>query len=336
MSWRRETYESSPRRRGGGFTFEVQHLGESLGRGFEVKAFSRSVVVGGDEGVESAERKGCEVGLARNEAAHSPDGVFDAALLPGSVGVAEEGFDGEAMKCAMTRELGAVVEGDGLAQLWWHAGEESDEMTRHSIGGFVGRPGREDDAGLALMDGQHRLAVFGEQHEVGFPMTGGFAVGGGGRPFGHGNTAFNEACGASALPAPAASLALAAREIAAPAVILGAGDLGVDEAVDALVADHLAAGLAGEPAGDLLGRPAAGETLSHGAAQPGLAFEARARPAPRRRLFLGITWFVADLPAAIATYLTRDRRWRAIQSCRDLPDRSPIGLKAGNLASVFQ
>jgi hypothetical protein len=39
---------------------------------------------------------------------------------------------------------------------------------------------------------------------------------------------------------------------------------------------------------------------------------------------------------AVAPHLARDRRWRAIQSCRDLPDRAAIGLKAGNLAAVFQ
>src|SRR4051812_12629281 len=41
--------QSSPRKRGGGFTLEVQHLSKGLSRGAEVKAFARGVVVGGDE-----------------------------------------------------------------------------------------------------------------------------------------------------------------------------------------------------------------------------------------------------------------------------------------------
>src|SRR5436305_8910646 len=44
--------------------------------------------------------------------ADTTDGVFDTALLPGRVGIAKEGFDGEAMKQPMTGELGAIVEGE--------------------------------------------------------------------------------------------------------------------------------------------------------------------------------------------------------------------------------
>ena len=41
---------SSPPRRGGGFTFEVQHSGpEYFSRGFEVQAFSRRIVIRPDE-----------------------------------------------------------------------------------------------------------------------------------------------------------------------------------------------------------------------------------------------------------------------------------------------
>src|SRR5262245_65774457 len=85
---------SCPRRRAGGFTVEVQQFVEHLCRCFEVKAFSRGVVVGAQEGVEAALRKGCEVGLARDEAAHATDGIFDATLLTGGVGIAEESLDG--------------------------------------------------------------------------------------------------------------------------------------------------------------------------------------------------------------------------------------------------
>src|SRR6266702_8413075 len=64
----------------------------------------------------------------------------------------------------------------------------------------------------------------------------------------------------------------------------------------------------------------------------------RREPDQRRArvLFLGVTRFVTDVTAAIAPHLARDRRWRAIQSCRDLPDRAATGLKSGNLASVVQ
>ena len=327
---------SFPRRRDGEFTFEVQHFGEGLCGGPEVKALAGGIVVGADEIVEALVWERCEVGFARDEATHAADRILDTALLPGGVGVAEEGLEGQPVQGTVARELGAIIEGDGLAQLRWHALEQPDEMASNAVGGFVRRSRRQQQAGLALMHGQDRLTISGEQHEIGFPVTWGFAVGRRGGPFSHGNTAFNEGCGAAAPSAAAAPPTLAARQIAAPTPVLGTGDLGVDEAIDALVADDLAASFAGEPSGDLLGRPAAGQTLQDSAAQAGLPFQPRARPAPRLPLFVGETWFVAMGGAAIASYLTRDRRWRAIQSCSDLPDRMPLGLKTGNLASVLQ
>src|SRR5215210_7717545 len=62
--------------RGGGFTLEVQHFAESLGGGFEVKAFSWSVVIDGDEMTEAAVRECGEIGLAGNKAAHPSNGRF--------------------------------------------------------------------------------------------------------------------------------------------------------------------------------------------------------------------------------------------------------------------
>src|SRR5690606_3534212 len=75
---------SSPRRRGGGFSFEVQQVGrEGRGGRFPAEAFSRCAVVGGDDGGEQLVIDGGEVGLAWQEASHPADGVLDAALLPG-------------------------------------------------------------------------------------------------------------------------------------------------------------------------------------------------------------------------------------------------------------
>ena len=121
-----------------------------------------------------------------------------------------------------------------------------------------------------------------------------------------------------------------------PAIILGAGDLGVDEAIDAFVADREVSALAAQAPGDLLGGPTLGKAAQNDALQLGLAFEARAHPAPCPRLLMGIARLVSDLSAAIASYLPSNGRWRAIQSCRDLLDRAPFGLKAGNLAPIFQ
>src|SRR5581483_5307521 len=102
---------SSRAKRGGGFTFEVQQLGKKyLSRGLEPKAFARGVVVGGDAGVEEVIVDGGDVCVARQEAPQATDGVFDGALLPGAMGITEEGLDAELVdQDEMLGKLGAVV-----------------------------------------------------------------------------------------------------------------------------------------------------------------------------------------------------------------------------------
>jgi hypothetical protein len=119
---------SSLRRQGGEFTFEVQHFGEGLCGCPEVKAFAWRAVVGGDERAKALVRQGGEIGLAWQEASHAADGVLDAALLPGRVAITEEGCDRQAMQGGMPGKLGAVVEGNGPAQLDRQGAKQSDEM----------------------------------------------------------------------------------------------------------------------------------------------------------------------------------------------------------------
>jgi hypothetical protein len=207
----------------------------------------------------------------------------------------------------MTGELGTVVEGDGLTERLGQAAEQIDEMACDAVGSLAGQPDCEQQAGFALVHGQDRLAVFCEHHQVGFPVTAGGSIGGINRPVCHGNTAFNEAWRATALPAATASLALAAGQIPAPAIVFGAGDLGVDEAIDALIGNRAALLFALEPAGDLLGRPAACEPLKDGVSQALIALQARPLPAPGPGLLLGVAGFVPHLRAAIALQLPRDR-----------------------------
>jgi hypothetical protein len=64
----------------------------------------------------------------------------------------------------------------------------------------------------------------------------------------------------SALFTPPA-LELAARQVAPPGDVVGALHLGMDEAVDGLVADDVTTVVERQPAGDLLGRPAEREAV---------------------------------------------------------------------------
>src|SRR5277367_2878832 len=137
-------------------------------------------------------------------------------------------------------------------------------------------------------------------------MAIGLALGDLGRPFRQGNTAFNEGYRTSALLAPTAALALAAWQITPPTIVFGASELGVNEAIDALVGNYLAALFTLEPARDLLGRPTACEPLNDGGPQALIAFQARAFPAPGAGLLIGVTGFVTHLSATIALQLPRD------------------------------
>ena len=151
---------SSRRRPGAGFTLEVQHLGKGLGGGSVVKAFARGVVVGGDELSEAAGWEGCEIGFTRDEAAHSTDGIFDAALLPGGVGIAEEGFDREAVQGQMAGELGTIVESNGLPQGFRQGGEQAHQVACDAARSLAGETDGQQQTRLALMHRQDRLAVF--------------------------------------------------------------------------------------------------------------------------------------------------------------------------------
>src|SRR5215218_6913765 len=108
-------------------------------------------------------------------------------------------------------------------------------MPGHAISHLVGQSDGKQQARFAFMHGQDRLTVFSEHHQVGLPVTASGSIGGLSWAFVQGNTAFNEVLRASTLPAAAAALALAARQTTPPAIVLGAGQLGIDEAVDALV-----------------------------------------------------------------------------------------------------
>lgn len=119
--------------------------------------------------------------------------------------------------------------------------------------GLARRARGDDQARVALMQGEDGLAISGEEHEIGLPIAGAAAPGDLGRAFGDGEAVLDEAGRAAALAAAKAAPALAARQEVAPAIVLAAGDLGMDEAVDALVADHRPAGLARQAPGDLFG-----------------------------------------------------------------------------------
>jgi len=301
-----------------------------------VKAFSRGVVIGSQESEEAFVGEGCEIGLSGEDASQSADGVFDAALLPGGVGIAEEGLGGEVVQPIVSGEFGAIVEGDGLAQIRRQCREEGKKLLGDGVGFFAVRSRCNDQPAVTIVNGEDGLAVFGKENEIGFPMSGGLAIGGRSRALSDGNPGFDEACRTAAAAASEAAFALAPGQKEAPAEVVGAIDLSVDEAIDAFVADDRMPSLALEATGDLLRRPALLQTVEDSSAQVCVVRQSSARPAPSLCLFGSVGRSVSDRRAAVSPQLARDRRWRAIQSCRDFPDREPGGLKSGNLFPVCQ
>ena len=93
---------------------------ECLSGGLEVEAFSGSVIVFLDDGIEVAGSDGVEVGFSWQVSSEASDGVFDAAFLPRGVFVTEEGRDAD---CVVECELSTIVHGQGLAQ-WRRQGVE--------------------------------------------------------------------------------------------------------------------------------------------------------------------------------------------------------------------
>ena len=280
---------------------------------------------------------GVEIGLSRQGPSHAADGVFDAAFLPGAMGVAEEGLDAKTgVEAMMFGELGSVVEGDGAAKFRRQGLEPGQQLAGRGIGGLAGVAGEEKEAGGALAGDQEGLSGRREEHEIGFPVAGDATMLNRLGALNDGNTMLDEGDRRSVRPAPPTPLELGLGKIQTPCAVVGAPDLGVDEAVDALVADDMAAILAGQPAGHLLGRPPQGQAMEHEIAQLAVALQTRTRPASSLRLLVGITRFVADLLATIALQLARDRRCRAIHSCSDLPERLPVFMKTGNRAALFQ
>lgn len=281
-------------------------------------------------------RDGFEIGFAGQVSAQAGVSVFDAAFLPWGMGIAEVGLQAERVEVEVACELGAVVEGEGPAQMRGQEFEPMLEQGSDRLGGFAVGSACEQDSRRSLVQGEDVVLVFGEAEEVGFPMTWLGSIEGGGIALVHANTAFDEACRAAAALATTSALAFGAREEQPPGEVLGAGDLGVDEAVDGLMGDAVLGFVAEHSSGDLLGRVAAGQLIEDGGLEVWLSGELGAGPASRPGLLVCVGRLVADFSAGVALQLASDRRWRAIQTCRDFPDRLAGLVTAGNLAPVLQ
>ena len=130
----------------------------------------------------------------------------------------------------MHGEFGSVVEGQGLAQGSGNLSEHRDEPLGGSLGLPVWRVVDHEVAALPLMGHEDVVAVFGEQHEIGFPMPRLTTIRRLDGPFADGTAALDVACGTTAAFAEASAAGLGAGQQAMPVIFLGRAM--IDEAVD--------------------------------------------------------------------------------------------------------
>ena len=123
----------------------------------------RDIVVGLQQMRKRALGQLRQVGLLRQSAAHTPDGVLDTSFLPERMGIAEESLDAEGVKLVMAGELRPVVKIDCLPSLT----RESTQDLGHGADGGAGRlnwgPEGDEEAGVAVVQGQGGLPVGAEQ-----------------------------------------------------------------------------------------------------------------------------------------------------------------------------
>ena len=227
---------SFPRRREGGFTFQVQHMVQNyLCRGSVAQALARCIVVGLNQPCKLIFWQGRQVYLARQSAPQAAVGVLDTALLPRGTSIAEEGLYAQVMEPMMACELGPVVEGDRPPQLRREGSEDLGDGAGDRICGLAWQSAGDDETRVSLVQGEYRLSVGMEQHQVSLPMARSLSVIGFLGAFDEWSALSDEGCRAAAPATAPAAIRRGSRQVASPGVVLRTRQLGIDEPIDALV-----------------------------------------------------------------------------------------------------
>src|SRR5689334_5516711 len=283
----------------------------------EAEALARRQVVAEHDLLQLGVGQGVEVEVARQVAAQPPVRVLHGPLLPGGVPVAEPGrHRAGAGEQAVPGERRIVVEGDRGPQARVEPPEHRHQHRHGLRRGLAGQPGREHEAGLALLEHQHRPGPAADQ-QVALPVPGLLAL------LDVRGPVVDRAPpgdGAARLTSPrAAPLGAPARQQLPELLALLPGP--VDEGVDRLERHRTEPALlaAPQPAGDLLGGPAFQQALADEAAEPLVALQdGRALP-PLTVGALGVDRQVAAPRQGVAPQLAADRRGRPAELSRDPP-----------------
>ena len=188
----------------------------------------------------------------------------------------------------MPGELGAVVKDHRTAPF----GGERGQQPGHGLGDWFRRlawyPDGSQQAGMPLLHDQKGLPMVAEEHQVGLPVSRRGAVIGLLSTLGQGAAVGDERGRAAAFAAPPAPLGLGLGKVVTPVIVLGTGQLGIDEAVDGLVGNDGTPGFQSKASGHLLGRPTLVETGEDLFPQQGVPVQTGALPAAGAGLLLGV------------------------------------------------
>ena len=161
----------------------------------------------------------------------------------------------------MGGELGAVIEGEGVAQGRRKRFEEAQKGVGNGQGSLIGLAAQTEVARGAFVKDQDSLAVFPKEHQIGFPVAGLRAVVDLRGALVNGDAVGEMQDGASAARAEASATRFAARQEAMPVILLGGAM--IDETGDRLMGDHRLAANSTQATGNLFGRPALEQELPH-------------------------------------------------------------------------
>ena len=300
---------------------------ERLDRGPVAEAFARGEVDGHRNLLDVGFIEVFEVRPARQPSSDATVGVFDPALLPARVGVAE-------IRCCaqhpaqqhVAGEAGVVVERDRAAHPWIEPPERGHHRSDGLARGLAGQARHQRDAGLALVQHQHRAGPFAD-HQVGFPVTHCFAGVSVVRSLGNVGFLGDRVARRPAGALPSTGMVAGQEAPESPCLLVCA----VDPAVDRLRRDSAETGLDPEPqpSGDLFRRPALGQAVRDIGRELRIHLDQRLALTAQHVRPIRHVRPVGAAVERIAPDLARDGRRRPAKRPGHRPKRQPLGLQSG-------
>ena len=281
--------------------------------------------------------QGVEVGVSGQQAAQTTNRVFDAALLPRRVRVAEPGLDAKPPAQEIVfAELRSVIEGHGLAHARGHRFHQGAEIVGDRLRRSHLLPHQQGAPRSAFLHHQQELSRFAKAHEVGLPIARARSALHHSRTIMNGNPLQYGRRRPSAVGQTLSATVLLARQPAMQRFVEGP-TAPINVTVDRLVADAVAARSLGHAPGNLLRRPSRDEMLQNLLTKFRLTFQlvgSTASMTTQHQLLRALR-IVAPGPLlghlTVALQFTADRRRAPPQNASDAAQRFTVCMQTVNL-----